>query len=123
MNNIHHYYHFIDMSKHFHGIETLHPEVKETLIQLGERLHARRIQRNLSLKDMAERMLCSINTYRALEAGKPSCSMGHFATALWLLGQLEELKNSVSVPVDLAKGRRASRKGKRTEIGADELDF
>lgn len=94
-------------------------EVTDSLIRLGQRLYACRIQRNWSHREMAERMLCSINTYRALEAGRPSSSVGNLALALWLLGQLEGIDDLARVPAALASGRRAGRK----RGGGNELDF
>ena len=58
---------------------TLTPEVTQALVQLGKRLRACRIDRQLTIAQMSEKMLCSINTYRDLEAGKPSASLGNFA--------------------------------------------
>ncbi len=103
---------------------TLTPEVTQALVQLGKRLRACRIDRKLTIAQMSEKMLCSINTYRDLEAGKPSASLGNFATALWLLSQLESLHAVAPVPASLADGRRAKRgAGIGTAIAHQELDF
>ncbi len=107
------------MSKQSPSLAAAPPEVSEALLRLGQRLHACRIQRNWSHRDMAERMLCSINTYRALEAGRAGCSIGNLALALWLLGQLDGVENLARVPAELASGRRAGRK----RGNGDELDF
>lgn len=109
------------MSKQSPVSLALPAEVLEHLTQLGARLRACRVQRGYSLQDMAQRMLCSINTYRALEAGKPSASVGNLVAALWLLGQLDALDRLAPVPAALAAGRRVgrSRKGKVS----DDLDF
>ena len=103
---------------------TLTPEATLSLEQLGSRLRACRIDRNITIAQMAEKMLCSVNTYRDLEAGKPSASLGNFATALWLLGQLESLNLVAPVPASLADGRRAKRsRSSGTAISHKELDF
>lgn len=103
---------------------TLTPEVTQALVQLGKRLRACRIDRKLTIAQMSEKMLCSINTYRDLEAGKPSASLGNFATALWLLSQLESLHAVAPVPASLADGRRAKQgAGIGTAIAHQELDF
>lgn len=103
---------------------TLAPEATLSLTQLGDRLRACRIDRNITIAQMAEKMLCSVNTYRDLEAGKPSASLGNFATALWLLGQLESLSSVAPVPASLADGRKAKRsRGKSTAMSHKELDF
>lgn len=105
-------------------VKTLTPEAVASLEQLGARLRASRIDRNFTIAQMAEKMLCSINTYRDLEAGKPSASLGNFATALWLLGQLESLNLVAPVPASLADGRRAKRsRSSATTMSHKELDF
>ncbi|MBN8441492.1 MAG: helix-turn-helix domain-containing protein [Thauera sp.] len=106
------------------GLDAISPDVAGSLKALGERLRACRIARELSIAQMAERMLCSINTYRALEAGKPACSVGHLANALWLVGQLSSLDSVAPVPATLASGRRArATELKSATIRDDELDF
>lgn len=103
---------------------TLPPEAMLALVQLGARLRACRIERNITIAQMAEKMLCSINTYRDLEAGKSSASVGNFATALWLLGQLESLNLVAPVPASLADGRRAKpSRSSGTTMSPKELDF
>ena len=110
---------YSDMNRQPPVCTSLPAEVAATLIRLGQRLHACRIAHNLSHRDMAERMMCSINTYRALEAGRPGCGIGNLACALWLLGQLDGVDALAQVPAELATGRRAGRK--RSAI--HELDF
>jgi len=91
---------------------------------LGNRLRANRIDQNLTIAQMAEKMLCAINTYRDLEAGKPTASLGNFANALWLLGQLETLKGVAPVPATLAAGRRAKRvRSGNITLSSTDLDF
>ena len=100
------------------------PEARQELEAFGERLRACRIDQNQTIAQMAEKMLCSINTYRDLEAGKPTASLGNFANALWLLGQLDTLKGVAPVPATLAAGRRArrNRSGGMT-LSSTDLDF
>lgn len=103
---------------------TITPDVEQSLKLLGARLRACRIDQNLTIAQMAEKMLCSINTYRDLEAGKPSASLGNFATVLWLLGQLESLNLVAPVPASLADGRRAKRsRSSGTAMSHKDLDF
>ena len=68
--------HYIDMPRSSTGLSAIPQEVIDSLARLGARLRACRIERGFSLSDMAGRMFCSINTYRALEAGKPTSSLG-----------------------------------------------
>ncbi len=114
--------HFIDMSKSSTGLSAIPLEVVETLARLGTRLRACRIERGFSLRDMAGRMFCSINTYRALEAGKPTGSVGNLCNALWLLGQLDGIDRLAAVPASLAGARSGRRKSNRAKAG-HELDF
>ncbi|MBV8046919.1 MAG: helix-turn-helix domain-containing protein [Paludibacterium sp.] len=100
------------------------PQAMNELQALGGRLRACRIDRNLTIAEMAERMLCSINTYRDLEAGKPTASLGNFASALWLLGQLDTLKGVAPVPAALAaKSRAKTKRSRGLAFAHDDLDF
>lgn len=92
-------------------------------MHLGARLRACRIERGFSQSDMASRLFCSINTYRALEAGKPTSSLGSLCTCLWLLGQLEGIDRLASVPAELAGLRSGKRKAGRGKEGGHDLDF
>lgn len=103
--------------------QALPAEVLTSLSQLGARLRACRIQRGLSLQAMAQRMFCSVNTYRALEAGKPSCSVGNLVSALWLFGELDGFDRLAPVPAALAAGRRAARVKHNRGGVVDDLDF
>lgn len=77
------------------------------LIELGMRIRAYRVSRGWTLKDMAARLFCSINTYRALEAGKPTASLGLLANALWVLGAIDDLDQIASSPISNASKKRA----------------
>lgn len=116
-------YYYIDMSKSSLGFSSAPPEVIESLANLGARLRASRIERGFSLSDMASRMFCSINTYRALEAGRPTSSLGNLCNALWLLGHLEGVDRLAPVPAELAGMRSGKRKSSRGKAGAHDLDF
>jgi transcriptional regulator with XRE-family HTH domain len=103
---------------------TLIPEARQALELLGSRLRASRIDQNLTIAQMAEKMLCAINTYRDLEAGKSTASLGNFANALWLLGQLETLNGVAPVSATLAAGRRAKRvRSGNITLSSTDLDF
>ncbi len=115
--------HYIDMPKSSMGLNSTPPEVLESLLNLGARLRACRIERGFSLRDMASRMFCSINTYRSLEAGKPTSSLGSLGNALWLLGQLEGVDRLAPVPAELAGMRSGKRKAGRGKVGGHDLDF
>jgi DNA-binding XRE family transcriptional regulator len=115
--------HYIDMPRSSTGLSAIPQEVIDSLARLGARLRACRIERGFSLSDMAGRMFCSINTYRALEAGKPTSSLGSLCNALWLLGQLDGIERLATVPAALAGARSGRRKAGRAKLGTYELDF
>jgi hypothetical protein len=116
-------YHCIDMSKSSLGFTSSPPEVIDSLANLGARLRACRIDRGFSLVDMSSRMFCSINTYRALEAGKSTSSVGSLCNALWLLGHLEGIDFLAPVPAGLAGRRSGKRKAGRGKASAHDLNF
>ena len=72
------------MTKYSNSLQASNLEVKESLENLGQRLRANRIALGWTIKDTAARLLCSQNTYRAIEAGRPTTSIGIIANALWL---------------------------------------
>jgi DNA-binding XRE family transcriptional regulator len=111
------------MPKSSVGANSIPPEVLESLLNLGTRLRACRIERGFSLSDMASRMFCSINTYRALEAGKPTSSVGSLCNCLWLLGQLDGIDRLAPVPAGVAGQRSGKRKAGRGKVGEHDLDF
>ena len=63
------------MPKRTHSIISTDPEVLKSLELLGLRIRANRVAAGWTVKDMAGRLLCSQNTYRAIEAGKPTASI------------------------------------------------
>lgn len=110
------------MTRSSAGLSAIPREVLESLDRLGARLRACRIERGFSLSEMAGRMFCSVNTYRALEAGKPTSSLGNLCNALWLLGQIDGIDRLAPVPAALAGARSGRRKSGRAKA-VHELDF
>ena len=94
------------MSKHSLAIEGIHPEAVESLVHLGERIRAQRIARGWTIKQMAERLYCSQNTYRSIEMGKPTASLGVMASALWLFGQVDTLNLVAPIPIEAVTVQR-----------------
>lgn len=93
---------------------------------MGARLRAHRVQRGWTLAEMAERMLCSPTTWRAVEAGKSGSSVGLWVHALWLFGELDALDAVAPAPAALAANRRVRRARNQPAagvIGEDERDF
>lgn len=87
----------------------LPPPAQAAFTRLGQRLRAHRVLRAWTLADMAERLLCSPTTLRALEAGKPGTSVGILLHALWLFGETDSLDSVAPAPAALAAGRRVRR--------------
>ena len=105
---------------------SLPPEGLLKLERLGERLRAHRVLNQWTVAEMAERLLCSPGTYRALEAGKPTVSLGTLASALWLIGQADTLDAVAPAPAGLATGRKVRRKAGQSAPGViseAERDF
>jgi len=96
-----------------------------SLLQLGQRLRAHRMARGWTIADISERLLCSPNTWKALEAGKPGTSVGVLAHALWLLGQIDGLDAVAPAPLSLTakRVRRSAGSAAPGHITGDELDF
>ena len=95
-------------------------------MRMGARLRAHRVQRGWTLAEMAERMLCSPTTWRSVEAGKAGSSVGLWAHALWLFGELDALDNVAPAPAALAANRRVRRSKNQPVagvVGEDERDF
>lgn len=98
------------MSKKTNAIISANEEVLNSLENLGLRLRAHRVALGWTLQEMASRLLCSQNTYRAIEAGKPSASVGIIANALWLVGQLDTLDAVAPSPLNAMVNTRARKK-------------
>jgi DNA-binding XRE family transcriptional regulator len=85
--------------------------------RLGQRLRAHRVQRAWTLAEMAERLMCSPTTLRALEGGKPGTSVGILLHALWLFGETDSLDRVAPAPAALAAHRRVRRPAGRSLPG------
>lgn len=66
--------------------------VQSSLEVLGAHLRLGRKRRRESLRSWALRMNVSVPTLAAMEKGDPRVSMGVYATALWLMGRDEALR-------------------------------
>lgn len=69
----------------------LSPGDQAQIALLGRRLRLARLRRRLSQVEMAERIGVHRLTYRALEAGTPSASLGVLQRALAVLGYPDRL--------------------------------
>ena len=84
----------------------------------------RRLAQNMTVEQMAERLLCSPTTYRSLEGGKPTVSLGLLAHALWLFGKTDELDRLFPLELGMLGNKRSQRARPLSKgIGDDERDF
>lgn len=75
----------------------VHEEETNALVALGQRLRARRIERQDTQTDFARRLGVSVPTYRKMEQGDPRTPIGHWARALRLLDGLPALDDLLPV--------------------------
>ena len=114
------------MTKYSNSLQASNLEVKESLESLGQRLRANRIVLGWTIKNTAARLLCSQNTYRAIEAGRPTASIGIIVNALWLFGQIDSINTLAPVPLNIRGVKRVRNPNKnsgKSLISESELDF
>jgi DNA-binding XRE family transcriptional regulator len=114
------------MTKYSNSLQASNLEVQESLESLGQRLRANRIVLGWTIKNTAARLLCSQNTYRAIEAGRPTASIGIIANALWLFGQIDSLNTLAPVPLNIRGVKRVRNPNKNpgnSLISESERDF
>jgi len=112
------------MARSSNSIATLPPESQTALQNLGLRLRVRRIDQNMTLEQAAERLLCSPTTYRGLESGKPTVSLGLLVHALWLFGGLDDLDKLCPLEIGMLRDKRSRRARPAVKgISDDERDF
>jgi transcriptional regulator with XRE-family HTH domain len=70
-------------------------EEREILADLGQRLRARRLQRNEKQLSTAARIGVSAPTYRKMEQGDPSTALGYWVRAMRLLGDPDALRDTL----------------------------
>ena len=114
------------MSRNTNSIVSSSPEALKSLEKLGQRMRANRVAQGWTVKDMASRLFCSQNTYRSIEAGKPTASIGIIANALWLFGHIDSIDAVAPVPINKSAAVRVRKQNKKNEAGViseDERDF
>ena len=114
------------MPKKSNSLVSSNPETLKSLEKLGQRIRANRVAQGWTIKDMASRLFCSQTTYRSIEAGKPTSSIGIIANALWLFGQIDSIDAVAPVPINANAIIRVRRQNKKNEIGViseEERDF
>ena len=85
-------------------------DTENILRELGQRLRHRRLARRDRQSDMAARIGVSRPTYSKLENGDPGVAVGHWLTALSVIGNPRILLDTI--PVDLFE--MADQAGRRT---------
>lgn len=114
------------MAKKTNSIVSTSPETLKSLENLGLRIRANRVAQGWTVKDMASRLFCSQNTYRSIESGKPTSSIGIIANALWLFGQIDSIDAVAPVPINagaMIRVRKMLKKNEPGVISEDERDF
>jgi len=98
--------------------------VEQTLKQLGANLRTARLRRNLTIKDVAEKIGTGVRAVSDAEKGKPSTGIAIYMALLWafdLIGQMENVadpaKDTEGQRLDLSRER--SRAGQSREIDND----
>lgn len=82
------------------SIASLPGSVQASLKVLGEHLRLARKRRKESLRSWALRVNVSVPTLVAMEKGDPRVSMGVYATAMWLIGRDDVLREVAAPEVD-----------------------
>lgn len=124
------------MAKRSKSNEALPPAVKRGLEQLGADIAVARKRRHIPLRQMAERMMVSLDTVQRLEKGEPGVGIGVVASALWVLGMGDRLsllvdpaRDQVGLARDLERlpkrvsGRRSSSETVSGTTSLPDLDF
>ena len=115
------------MSKSSRAQQALPSTLPTLLAELGAGIAIARKRRRMTLKQMAQRMMVSLDTVQRLEKGDSGVSIGIVATALWVLGlqdRLRELtdptRDHIALAQDLQRLPKAVRASKRNPA---EFDF
>lgn len=74
-------------------MENMLSDISTNLLnQLGQRLRDQRLARNEPQARFAARLGISVPTLRRMEQGDPSAQMGHWLTALEMLGRVADVE-------------------------------
>lgn len=100
-------------------------EVCTLLKELGGRIHTARVRRRWSQAELAGRMGVNRSTVVRLEEGSPGISMGVFLMALWVMGLMDSIADTVR-PEDDKAGLFLEQKRQPLRVRQkkrDELNF
>lgn len=76
-------------------------ESDKSLLDLGQRLRALRVQRNETQAVFSARIGVAVPTLRDMEQGKPSVQIGAWINAIWALGRLSDLDPVLAVQTNI----------------------
>jgi len=98
--------------------------VEQTLKQLGANLRTARLRRNLTIKDVAEKIGTGTRAVSDVEKGKPSTGIAIYTALLWAFDLIDQMEDVADPAKDqegqrLALSRERSRAGKSKEIDDD----
>jgi transcriptional regulator with XRE-family HTH domain len=110
------------MAKHSHGLDILPTVVTTVLQELGQHLTVARKRRGETRRDWAKRLGVSIPTLMRLESGDPTVRVGILATALWMIGRVEALRELAPPASDLRALHRDVQKALDRRIRRSKQD-
>ncbi len=103
--------------------------VEQTLKRLGANLRTARLRRNLTLKDMGEKIGTGTRAVADAEKGKPSTGIAVYVAMLWALDLLDQIADAAAPENDdegqalaLARERVRARPTSAAKAGLDN-DF
>ena len=88
------------MPKQPDALTSLPPAVSGALRELGDHLAIARVRRKEPQRTWAKRLGISVPTLIRMERGDPGVSMGIYATALWLMGRVQSIKEAADPGAD-----------------------
>jgi len=106
---------------------TLHPEVLNSIVQLGFHLKGARKRRRWTLSQFAQKVGVAKSTLQRMENGDPAVSLGVFVNAIFMLGLDAEIKNLL-IPEKDTRGfieltARLPKRIRKTALEKNKLDF
>jgi transcriptional regulator with XRE-family HTH domain len=101
-----------------------HPpyEVEKVLRRLGASLKTARLRRNLTMKEVAEKIGTGTRAISDAENGKITTSIGVYAALLWAMGILEQLGEVAEPTKDIEGQTLASLKERNRARHPGDLD-
>lgn len=88
------------MTKNSRSRTALPAICQKEILDFGERIALARKRRDMTLTDMATRMMVSVKTVQRLEQGAPGISLGVLITALMCLGLEKDIQALAAMETD-----------------------